>query len=197
MCFASIVALGFANTVSLISSIPRFRSANMSIKTLFVFTRSRNLSIVSESRFQFPYLNISNLLLYHTYKINGEKAVHLNPRPQAKDAKPSTKSKTGAACEVCGRYLQDPPNRFCSIACKVSAVDLKPKDLSHKLEVPVQEFPHHLSWKDNQNSEEKKSSVSSADVSVSEETKMWVSTSLKPRKGMNKRKGIPHRSPFS
>ncbi|KAK8604240.1 hypothetical protein V6N13_099189 [Hibiscus sabdariffa] len=132
-----------------------------------------------------------------TYKINGEKAVHLNPRPQAKDAKPSTKSKTGAACEVCGRYLQDPPNRFCSIACKVSAVDLKPKDLSHKLEVPVQEFPHHLSWKDNQNSEEKKSSVSSADVSVSEETKMWVSTSLKPRKGMNKRKGIPHRSPFS
>ncbi|KAK8488650.1 hypothetical protein V6N13_029608 [Hibiscus sabdariffa] len=130
-----------------------------------------------------------------TYKINGEKAVHLSPRPQAKDAKPSTKSKTGAACEVCGRYLQDPPNRFCSIACKVSAVDLKPKDQSDKLEFPVQEFPHHLSWKDNQNSEEKQSSFSSTDVS--EETKMWVSTSLKPRKGMNKRKGIPHRSPFS
>ncbi|XP_039014937.1 uncharacterized protein LOC120145109 [Hibiscus syriacus] len=41
-----------------------------------------------------------------TYKINGAKAVHLNPRPQTKDAKPSTKSKTGAACEACGRYLQ-------------------------------------------------------------------------------------------
>ncbi|KAK6281158.1 hypothetical protein POUND7_014983 [Theobroma cacao] len=133
-----------------------------------------------------------------TYKINGEKAVHLNPRPQAKDAKPSTKSKTGAACEACGRYLQDPPNRFCSIACKVSAVDVKPKDQSDKLELPIQEIPD-LSLKDNQNSdisteEEKQSSICSTDVS--EETKTWVSTSLKPRKRVNKRKGIPHRAPF-
>lgn len=132
-----------------------------------------------------------------TYKINGEKAVHLNPRPQAKDAKPSTKSKTGASCEACGRYLQDPPNRFCSIACKVSAVAVKPKDQRDKIELPLQ-FAG-LSWKDNQNSEtssdEKQSSLSSTDVS--EETKTWVSTSLKPRKQLNKRKGIPHRAPLS
>ncbi|CAN1138349.1 Protein RGF1 INDUCIBLE TRANSCRIPTION FACTOR 1 [Linum perenne] len=63
------------------------------------------------------YLDCSRI---QTYKINGEKAVHLNPRPVAKDAKPSTKAKFGAACNVCGRYLQDLPNRFCSIACKVS-----------------------------------------------------------------------------
>lgn len=45
--------------------------------------------------------------------------MHLNPRPLAKDAKPSTKAKFGASCEACGRYLQDMPNRYCSIACKV------------------------------------------------------------------------------
>ncbi|KAI9194120.1 hypothetical protein LWI28_003292 [Acer negundo] len=63
-----------------------------------------------------------------TYKINGEKAVHLNPRHRLKDAKPSTKSNTGATCLACGRYLQDSPNLFCSIACKVSVVPMKPKD---------------------------------------------------------------------
>ncbi|KAL4361147.1 hypothetical protein GQ457_04G010220 [Hibiscus cannabinus] len=134
-----------------------------------------------------------------TYKINGEKAVHLNPRPQAKDAKPSTKSKTGAACESCRRYLQDPPNRFCSIACKVSAVNVKPKGQSRKIELQIQEF-HSLSWKDNQNSEasseEKQSSLSSTDLSE-EETKTWVIKSLKPRKQLNKRKGTPQRSPLS
>ncbi|KAK5770327.1 B-box type zinc finger ncl-1 [Gossypium arboreum] len=133
-----------------------------------------------------------------TYKINGEKAVHLNPRPQAKDAKPSTKSKTGAACEACGRYLQDPPNRFCSIACKVSAV--QPGNRTEKIKLPIREFPH-VSWKYNKNSpeistEEKQSSLSSTDVS--EETKTWVTKSLlKPRKRVKKRKGIPHRAPVS
>lgn len=81
---------------------------------------------------------------------------------------------------------------------QVSAVDVKPKDQSDKLELPIQEIPD-LSLKDNQNSdisteEEKQSSICSTDVS--EETKTWVSTSLKPRKRVNKRKGIPHRAPF-
>ncbi|KAL6189929.1 hypothetical protein ACLB2K_036330 [Fragaria x ananassa] len=65
-----------------------------------------------------------------TYKINGDKAVHLNPRPMSKDAKPSTKAKFGSACDVCGRYLQDMPNRFCSIACKASVESVKPKHKS-------------------------------------------------------------------
>ncbi|KAJ6351088.1 hypothetical protein OIU78_007087 [Salix suchowensis] len=59
-----------------------------------------------------------------TYKINGEKAIHLRPRPQPKDARPSTKAKFGASCEACARYLQDVPNRFCSIACKVTEINL-------------------------------------------------------------------------
>ncbi|KAK8507972.1 hypothetical protein V6N13_055438 [Hibiscus sabdariffa] len=133
-----------------------------------------------------------------TYKINGEKAVHLNPRPQAKDAKPSTKSKTGAACVACRRYLQDPPNRFCSIACKVSAVDhVKPRNRTGKLESPIRDFPD-IPWKYSKNSpeistEEKQSSISSTDVSV--ETKASVTKSLKPRKRLKKRKGTPRRAP--
>jgi len=62
-------------------------------------------------------------LIRQTYKINGEKAIHLKPRPQSKDARPSTKAKFGASCEACARYLQDVPNRFCSIACKVTRIN--------------------------------------------------------------------------
>ncbi|KAK4371258.1 hypothetical protein RND71_010733 [Anisodus tanguticus] len=62
------------------------------------------------------HLNCSEI---QTYKINGEKAIHLNPRPQSKDSK-TLKLKGIVACEACGRHLQDLPNRFCSIACKVS-----------------------------------------------------------------------------
>ncbi|XVE91819.1 hypothetical protein REPUB_Repub01dG0044700 [Reevesia pubescens] len=199
MSSASIVVSSFAGIVRLTASIDGFRSANMSIKMLFAFKKYRNILTVPKFRFFICSLLCTfQTFIVMTYKINGEKAVHLNPRPQAKDAKPSTKSKTGAACEACGRYLQDPPNRFCSIACKVSSVDLKPKDQSDKMELPIQEF-HDLSWKDNQNSEasseEKQSSLSSTDVS--EETKTWVSTSLKPRKRVNKRKGTPHRAPLN
>lgn len=61
-----------------------------------------------------------------TYKINGEKAVHLNPRPQFKRFAKSSKPKAGASCEECGRHIQDFPNRFCSIACKVIFSDLRP-----------------------------------------------------------------------
>ncbi|KAL0326817.1 UNVERIFIED_CONTAM: hypothetical protein Sangu_1759700 [Sesamum angustifolium] len=56
--------------------------------------------------------------LIQAYKINGEKAVHLNPRPQLKDTKSSKAKGGGTSCEACGRHIQDLPNRFCSIACK-------------------------------------------------------------------------------
>ncbi|KAJ9153019.1 hypothetical protein P3X46_026511 [Hevea brasiliensis] len=130
-----------------------------------------------------------------TYKINGEKAVHLNPRPQSKDSKPSTKAKFGASCEACGRYIQDLPNRFCSIACKVSAASVKPKDQNHKMIT----FSIDLSWKENYNqerhsSEENESSFSLTDMS--EETQGWLSSTLKPRRQLRKRKGIPRRAPL-
>ncbi|KAJ9708588.1 hypothetical protein PVL29_000561 [Vitis rotundifolia] len=87
-----------------------------------------------------------------TYKINGEKAVHLNPRPQSKDCKTS-KPKGGASCEACGRYIQDLPNRFCSIACKVLIFAEKFKDHNSKVvPFPVQEFAH-LSLKESVDTE--------------------------------------------
>ncbi|XWS22958.1 hypothetical protein CRYUN_Cryun29cG0080300 [Craigia yunnanensis] len=133
-----------------------------------------------------------------TYKVNGGRTVHLKSRPQANDAKPSTKSKTGTACEACGRYFHGSTNSFCSIECKVSAVDVNPIDLSDTMELPIHELPD-LSRKDNQNSEvsteEKQSTLSSTDVSVSEETKTLVGTSLRPKN--RNRKGIPRRAPFS
>ncbi|KAF3432083.1 hypothetical protein FNV43_RR26822 [Rhamnella rubrinervis] len=134
-----------------------------------------------------------------TYKINGEKAVHLNPRPQSKDSKPSTKSKCAASCEACGRYIQDLPNRFCSIACKVSLVPMNPLDQSHNkfITVPIAQYGD-LSLKESYNSEtntsEMESSLSLAE-SV-EEVHAWVSAALKPRKLLHKRKGIPLRAPF-
>ncbi|KAJ4837766.1 hypothetical protein Tsubulata_047146 [Turnera subulata] len=133
-----------------------------------------------------------------TYKINGEKAVHLHPRPQSKDAKPSTKAKFGAACEACQRYLQDHPNRFCSIACKVSIVSVKPREQSHEMiTFSIEEFPD-ISLKENSSQErhstENESSFSLTDIS--EETHTLTPLGLKPRKRFHKRKGLPLRSPL-
>ncbi|GAB2296943.1 hypothetical protein Dimus_031045 [Dionaea muscipula] len=56
-----------------------------------------------------------------TYKTNGERAIHLNPRtPPSKDSKQSKVVKGGTSCIACGSYIQDLPNEFCSLACKVS-----------------------------------------------------------------------------
>ncbi|XP_065856830.1 protein RGF1 INDUCIBLE TRANSCRIPTION FACTOR 1 [Euphorbia lathyris] len=132
-----------------------------------------------------------------TYKINGEKAVHLNPRPQSKDSKPSTKAKFGASCEACGRYLQDVPNRFCSIACKVSAESVKATDEQKVIDFSIEELQKD-SWEENFNQErqssENESTLSLTDMS--EETQGWMTTALKPRKRLHKRKGIPRRSPL-
>ncbi|XP_059645830.1 protein RGF1 INDUCIBLE TRANSCRIPTION FACTOR 1 [Cornus florida] len=133
-----------------------------------------------------------------TYKINGEKAVHLNPRPQSRDPKP-LKSKSGASCQACGRYIQDLPNHFCSIACKFS----KAQEIS---EDPIQKlssfpFPHidYLSLKDSDDTEgnttEKDSSFSLSDSS--QENHSSVSSVLKPKKQLHKRKGFPRRAPLS
>lgn len=132
-----------------------------------------------------------------TYKINGEKAVHLNPRPQSKDCKAS-KPKGGASCEACGRYIQDLPNRFCSIACKVLIFAEKFKDHNSKVvPYPVQEFAH-LSLKESvdmeENLKEKELSSSLADSPMEIETQ--TSSALKPKKQLHKRKGIPRRSPL-
>ncbi|GMH27444.1 hypothetical protein Nepgr_029287 [Nepenthes gracilis] len=102
------------------------------------------------------------------YKINGERAIHLNPRPQSKDTKQS-KGKYGASCITCGRHIQDQPNQFCSVACK-------------------ENFSLEAS------SRQEGLSLSSAESSKDIRTEM--SSSLKPSKQLRKRKGTPRRAPF-
>ncbi|CAG7872946.1 unnamed protein product [Brassica rapa] len=131
-----------------------------------------------------------------TYKINGEKAIHLNSRPQAKDARPSTKSKNAASCVTCKRYIQDRPNRFCSISCKISSGPPKKRKFcfSSEVEQSVLEKEHY-----NQEGslEEKKSSISSlTDVSEDSEALLSSNLSLRPFTRLLKRKGISQRSPL-
>ncbi|CAI0457409.1 unnamed protein product [Linum tenue] len=147
-----------------------------------------------------------------TYKINGEKAVHLNPRPVQKDAKPSTKAKFGAACVVCRRYLQDLPNRYCSIACKVSAAGssciLEAKTEPSLLEDGVPITP----YKETSNNENEEGSALTETIweadgdeeETGEEEERgteWLtvspcSTAKSFRKPSHQRKGIPRRAPF-
>ncbi|XP_058183068.1 protein RGF1 INDUCIBLE TRANSCRIPTION FACTOR 1 [Rhododendron vialii] len=152
------------------------------------------------------YLDCSKI---QTYKINGEKAIHLNPRPQSRDQKLS-KSKSGAACEACGRHIQDFPNRFCSIACKVSVGAKFSNGNTDKLiSFPIPEFGS-LSLKENYALEEntkendyfsfssfKDSSRSwSSTTESSEEIQAWMNSTLKPKKKQHKRKGVPRRAPL-
>ncbi|CAA3014717.1 uncharacterized protein LOC111396438 [Olea europaea var. sylvestris] len=119
------------------------------------------------------YLDSSQI---QTYKINGEKAVHLNPRPQFKRFAKSSKPKAGASCEECGRHIQDFPNRFCSIACKVSSDTINERQ-SQEIFTKFDEL--------------------SSENDTSEVIQEWVSTSLFTRKKLlNKRKGIPIRAPL-
>ncbi|XP_027185636.1 uncharacterized protein LOC113783642 [Coffea eugenioides] len=115
-----------------------------------------------------------------TYKINGEKAIHLNPRPQTKDIK-IQKSKGGATCDACGRHIQDLPNNFCSIACKVSMVKEMSKEKNCR-KTPISGFDN-MCLKENEDEDQS--------ISLSESSEViqegWISM-LKPKKKLHKRK---------
>ncbi|KAI3764027.1 hypothetical protein L2E82_14027 [Cichorium intybus] len=141
------------------------------------------------------HLDCSNI---QTYKINGEKAVHLNPRPQQqKDSKPSKSKIYGSYCEACTRHIQDIPNRFCSIACKVSVVvDCINKNESNKME-PFSFFKENYDIEGFMNGNE--SSLSSSVESVEENIQgnNWLISNLKIKKSVvHKRKGVPRRAPL-
>ncbi|KAL8535863.1 hypothetical protein ACS0TY_011488 [Phlomoides rotata] len=137
-----------------------------------------------------PYLDCS---LIQAYKINGEKAVHLNPRPQQKDGK-STKTKGGGTCcEACGRHIQDLPNRFCSIACKISVDAIlmsTERTTSNVNGIPSLETECESSYENGC------ASPLSLTDSSSEVIQAWWNSSLRPKKVVHKRKGFPRRSPL-
>ncbi|OIT05542.1 PREDICTED: uncharacterized protein LOC109243969 [Nicotiana attenuata] len=136
------------------------------------------------------HLNCSAI---QTYKINGEKAIHLNPRPQSKDSKTSKLKGSVVACEACGRHLQDLPNRFCSIACKVSIDADICKQRKNVISTQITKFDH-LSSKESCYTNENESCISLTESS--EVIQTWCSSALKPKKNLHKRKGIPWRAPL-
>ncbi|KAH6792666.1 hypothetical protein C2S52_003143 [Perilla frutescens var. hirtella] len=126
-----------------------------------------------------PYLDCS---LIQAYKINGEKAVHLNPRPQQKDAKSSKTKGGGTSCEACGRHIQDLPNRFCSIACKVSVDDIIDT-------IPWSEGPSLEEMTEENSYENEYSSLTES----SEVIQAW----WRSKRMLHKRKSFPRRAPMS
>ncbi|CAI9096809.1 OLC1v1033030C2 [Oldenlandia corymbosa var. corymbosa] len=126
-----------------------------------------------------------------TYKINGEKAIHLHPRPPSKDIKIAKLVKAGALCEACGRHLQDLPNCFCSIQCKVSIMEIfKEQDNSEKITFPNSKFDDTSLKHDAENEDQPIISKSQSSI--------WWKSTLKPNKELHlhKRKGVPHRAPL-
>ncbi|KAJ4962132.1 hypothetical protein NE237_022042 [Protea cynaroides] len=123
-----------------------------------------------------------------TYLINQAKVIFLNPRPQLK----SSKTNSGAACVVCERSLQE-PNRYCSIACKISGVADRAREQSPHppfMSFPIPEF-NDLSMNENQDAD--------SSVESNEEKENYPPSyisALKPKKQLRKRKGNPSRAPL-
>ncbi|KAK9051206.1 hypothetical protein SSX86_027832 [Deinandra increscens subsp. villosa] len=146
------------------------------------------------------HLDCSNI---QTYKINGEKAVHLNHRPQQhRDSKPSKSKIYGTYCEACGRHIQDVPNRFCSIACKVSVVlieDIKTQEHHKMVSYSFCKENYDFEGLANENESSFSSSLDSVEVNIqlaSLDSTRFVSN-LKVRKSVaHKRKGVPQRAPL-
>ncbi|KAL8227703.1 hypothetical protein R6Q57_015287 [Mikania cordata] len=134
-----------------------------------------------------------------TYKINGEKAVHLNRRPQQhKDSKQSKLKICGTYCEACGRHIQDIPNRFCSIACKASIVVVEDLKKQHKKMVSYSLSEEDCDFEgviNNGNESSFSSSLESVEESIQQNP--WLISTLKVKKSVaHKRKGVPQRAPF-
>ncbi|KAL7110811.1 hypothetical protein ACP275_05G049700 [Erythranthe tilingii] len=139
--------------------------------------------------------------LIQAYKINGEKAVHLNPRPQLKDAKNSkAKGSFGTCCESCGRHIQDLPNRFCSIACKVSSTDKEITINNGRNEIistSMSNIGHFRKLDHEENSFENGYASSQSLTESSEVIQAWFGSALRPKKMLHKRKSLaPRRAPM-
>ncbi|KAK1425477.1 hypothetical protein QVD17_20829 [Tagetes erecta] len=141
------------------------------------------------------YFDCSNI---QTYKINGEKAVHLNHRPQQhKDSKQSKLKIYGTYCEACARHIQDIPNRFCSIACKVSVVMFEDLNKEHHSLVSYGFCKENYDFVGLTNENESSYSSSLDSVEDNNPRNPLLASSLKTRKSVaHKRKGVPKRAPF-
>ncbi|XP_059636691.1 protein RGF1 INDUCIBLE TRANSCRIPTION FACTOR 1-like isoform X2 [Cornus florida] len=146
-----------------------------------------------------------------TYIINGAKIVFLNERPQPRPGKGVTNT-----CEICCRSLPD-SYRFCSLGCKLEGMKRGDTELTFKVK---------RNWDGGVESDEssplkkkmRKNHVfnrmingptfccddddggcDKASYSTSDDVSNTISPSTPPilsHRNSNRRKGIPHRSPF-
>ncbi|KAH7683795.1 PLATZ transcription factor protein [Dioscorea alata] len=108
------------------------------------------------------------------YTVNNAKVVLLRRRKQSKPSRAST------SCEMCGRAITD-PNRYCSIACKVSKGPAKMTRSSPSIS--------SLDG-DHEADEEVSCCVSSVEPQPSDSSEVAM------RRKINDRKGIPRRAPL-
>ncbi|RZC57935.1 hypothetical protein C5167_005233 [Papaver somniferum] len=132
-----------------------------------------------------------------TYVLNNAKVIFLNSRPNVKPPKLSS-----AYCKVCDRCLAD-NNQYCSIACKISVRPEKSNDEFHCYSYPVSQFNDiHLdeskrcSSSSGSGESDDLNEDSNGDSGEDSSVTFGSTGSLKPKKQMHKRKGVPHRAPL-
>ncbi|PKA58009.1 Uncharacterized protein AXF42_Ash012548 [Apostasia shenzhenica] len=157
--------------------------------------RSSYHDVIRVSEIQ-KVLDISGV---QTYIINSARVVFLNERPQPRPGKGVTNT-----CEVCDRSLLD-SFRFCSLGCKVSLLLLNHQNQSQIVGTSNDQKVSKMKNKKKRGSEELDSDESYSCNSHGSEKSTVVqsfipSTPIPPaasHRSGKRRKGTPHRAPFS
>ncbi|GAV65803.1 PLATZ domain-containing protein [Cephalotus follicularis] len=149
-----------------------------------------------------------------TYIINSAKIVFLNERPQPRPGKGVTNT-----CEICCRSLLD-SFRFCSLGCKLGAINRGDSDLTFTLRIKPNRDAFHGGSESDESYTPKKIRRTLAfdrlmegrtlscdthinDMERSSSSGDEIATKLSPatppiynHSNARRRKGIPHRAPF-
>ncbi|MQL97882.1 hypothetical protein Taro_030582 [Colocasia esculenta] len=129
-----------------------------------------------------------------SFIVNGSRVVLLNPKRQTKPATPGNNA--GPLCGICQRAVPE-PNRYCSIACKVSDPDVgsgsDPEGSGPVLPPPASEADESPSPKAVPGGE---TSSSSSRPSVTNSPEAPAEKPPLKRKGVGRRKGLPRRAQF-
>ncbi|KAH0456874.1 hypothetical protein IEQ34_014781 [Dendrobium chrysotoxum] len=143
--------------------------------------RSSYHDVIRVSEIQ-KVLDISGV---QTYIINSARVVFLNERPQPRPGKGVTNT-----CEVCERSLLD-SFRFCSLGCKIVGTSNDPNTKKKRMKSRVTTASgSEESYSSTSHGSEKSTVVQSFNPSTLPPTVVSF-------RSTKRRKGIPHRAPFS
>ncbi|XP_077221753.1 protein RGF1 INDUCIBLE TRANSCRIPTION FACTOR 1-like isoform X2 [Tasmannia lanceolata] len=152
------------------------RSARHKGHQVIQIRRSSYHDVVRVAEIQ-KVLDISGV---QTYVINSARVLFLNERPQPRTGKGVVHS-----CELCGRSLLD-PFRFCSLGCKLAGIK-RNGDACFVLESKVDEMERRGEGISDSRDEEE----------LREGIQQDIYPSTPPPPIHRRRKGIPHRAPFT